>query len=142
MLKSQCWALVVFWCFILSKLSFFVCQSEISFVKHSSPFLIPWYEKITLSAQILSFIYFLIVTSLSTTQLTDFSWSLSNDLILSSSLDATARLWTVSSGTCARTVSDPQHAPLHACCFQPLNNNMVVVSFLLWPMTLDPWPQP
>ncbi|XP_041473727.1 WD repeat-containing protein 13-like [Lytechinus variegatus] len=58
--------------------------------------------------------------------ITDFSWSLSNDLILSCSLDATARLWVVSSGACARTVTDPQRAPLHACCFQPLNNNMVV----------------
>ncbi|XP_071507787.1 WD repeat-containing protein 13-like [Diadema antillarum] len=57
---------------------------------------------------------------------TDFCWSLSNDLILSCSLDGTARLWVVSSGSCARTVTDPQQSPLLSCCFQPLNNNMVV----------------
>ena len=59
----------------------------------------------------------------------DFCWSASNDLILSCSLDGTAMLWYVSSGSCVRTVKDPDNAPIRVCRFQPINNNMIVVSF-------------
>ncbi|XP_077979808.1 WD repeat-containing protein 13-like isoform X2 [Glandiceps talaboti] len=58
---------------------------------------------------------------------TDFRWSLSNDLILSSSLDGTARLWQVSSGKSVRILQDQDRAELHSCLFQPVNNNMVVI---------------
>ncbi|KAJ8036890.1 WD repeat-containing protein 13 [Holothuria leucospilota] len=57
---------------------------------------------------------------------TDFCWSLSNDLLLSSSLDGTVRLWVVSSGKCARIIEDPNKVPVHCCTFQPLNNNLVI----------------
>ena len=59
----------------------------------------------------------------------DFVWSLSNDVILSVSLDGTARLWDVAAGTCMRVIEDGSGAELLTCLFQPLNNNMFVVSF-------------
>ncbi len=59
----------------------------------------------------------------------DFMWSLSNDHILSSSMDGTSRLWEVASGKCIRVVQDPTNAEVLTCCFQPLNNNLFVVSF-------------
>ncbi|PIK56477.1 putative WD repeat-containing protein 13, partial [Apostichopus japonicus] len=57
---------------------------------------------------------------------TDFCWSLSNDLLLSSSMDGTIRLWVVSSGKCARIMEDPNKAPVLCCTFQPINNNLVI----------------
>ncbi|CAL1540519.1 unnamed protein product [Lymnaea stagnalis] len=57
---------------------------------------------------------------------TDFVWSLSNDVILSVSLDGTARLWDVAAGSCMRVIEDSLGAELHCCVFQPLNNNMFV----------------
>ncbi|XP_033118477.1 WD repeat-containing protein 13-like [Anneissia japonica] len=56
----------------------------------------------------------------------DFRWSLSNDMLLSASLDTTAKLWSVSSGACIRTVQDQAKGQLLACTFQPVNNNMIV----------------
>ncbi|XP_070579907.1 WD repeat-containing protein 13-like isoform X2 [Ptychodera flava] len=56
---------------------------------------------------------------------TDFRWSLSNDLILSSSLDGTARLWQVSSGRSVRVLEDADKAEIYSCLFQPVNNNIV-----------------
>ncbi|XP_076454343.1 WD repeat-containing protein 13-like [Babylonia areolata] len=56
----------------------------------------------------------------------DFVWSLSNDVILSVSLDGTARLWDVAAGTCMRVIEDGGGAELLTCLFQPLNNNMFV----------------
>jgi WD40 repeat protein len=61
--------------------------------------------------------------------LPDFVWSLSNDIILSVSLDGTAKLWDVAAGSCIRTIEDEQGGELLCCAFQPLNNNMFVVSF-------------
>ena len=61
--------------------------------------------------------------------ISDFVWSLSNDIILSVSYDGTARLWNVASGKCMRVIQDQTGAELHACMFHPLNNNMFVVSF-------------
>lgn len=57
---------------------------------------------------------------------TEFEWSLSNDLLVSCSLDGTIRLWDASLGACIRVVDDPLGAPVNCCAFQPLNNNMVV----------------
>ncbi|XP_042910127.1 WD repeat-containing protein 13 [Parasteatoda tepidariorum] len=59
--------------------------------------------------------------------LTAFEWSISNDLILTCSLDATVRLWDTALGLCIRVVEDPFGAPLLCCAFQPYNNNMVVI---------------
>nr|XP_034312281.1 WD repeat-containing protein 13 isoform X1 [Crassostrea gigas] len=56
----------------------------------------------------------------------DFVWSLSNDIILSVSLDGTAKLWDVAAGSCIRTIEDEQGGELLCCAFQPLNNNMFV----------------
>ena len=58
--------------------------------------------------------------------ISDFVWSLSNDVILSVSLDGTARLWDVAAGTCMRVIEDGSGAELLTCLFQPLNNNMFV----------------
>ncbi|NWR95891.1 WDR13 protein, partial [Furnarius figulus] len=57
----------------------------------------------------------------------DFAWSLSNDLLVSASLDGTLRLWDPSDGRCIRRVPDPDGAALLCCAFQPLNNNLTVV---------------
>nr|XP_018669266.1 WD repeat-containing protein 13-like [Ciona intestinalis] len=62
---------------------------------------------------------------------TDFSWSLSNDLIVSVSLDATLRLWQSQSGSCIRAITSSvvnmKECAIHCCLFQPINNNMVVL---------------
>ncbi|XP_014669589.1 PREDICTED: WD repeat-containing protein 13-like [Priapulus caudatus] len=57
---------------------------------------------------------------------TGFQWSISNDLIVSCSLDATVRLWHVASATCLRIVEDSAGAQIHSVTFQPVNNNMIV----------------
>ncbi|XP_074647923.1 WD repeat-containing protein 13-like [Tubulanus polymorphus] len=57
---------------------------------------------------------------------TDFCWSLSNDLILSTSLDCTARLWNVARGDCLRVFQDPNDSEVLSCLFQPINNNLVI----------------
>ncbi|XP_041364617.1 WD repeat-containing protein 13-like [Gigantopelta aegis] len=57
---------------------------------------------------------------------TDFVWSLSNDVILSVSYDGTARLWDVAAGSCLRVIEDGGSGELYCCMFQPLNNNMFV----------------
>ena len=66
----------------------------------------------------------------------DFAWSLSNDVLVSASLDGTLRLWAPNDGRCIRRVPDPDGAALLCCAFQPLNNNLTVVSAAMaWP-----WP--
>ena len=60
---------------------------------------------------------------------TAFDWSISNDLIVSSSLDGTIRLWNVATATnpdCLRTINDQQRAEVLCCGFIPVNNNLVV----------------
>lgn len=60
---------------------------------------------------------------------TAFDWSNSNDLIVSSSLDATIRLWKISTDTepsCLRMVNDQQRAEVLCCSFIPANNNLIV----------------
>ncbi|NWI46749.1 WDR13 protein, partial [Picathartes gymnocephalus] len=57
----------------------------------------------------------------------DFAWSLSNDVLVSASLDGTLRLWDPADGRCIRRVPDPDGAALLCCAFQPLNNNLTVV---------------
>ncbi|KAM6106890.1 WD repeat-containing protein 13 isoform 3-T3 [Phoenicopterus ruber ruber] len=57
----------------------------------------------------------------------DFAWSLSNDVLVSASLDGTLRLWAPADGRCIRRVPDPDGAALLCCAFQPLNNNLTVV---------------
>uniref|UniRef100_A0A914V5Q2 WD repeat domain 13 n=1 Tax=Plectus sambesii TaxID=2011161 RepID=A0A914V5Q2_9BILA len=55
---------------------------------------------------------------------TDFAWSLSNELLVSCSLDCTVRVWDPNSGECVRMIDDI--APVLCCVFEPLNNNLVV----------------
>ncbi|KAL0101269.1 hypothetical protein PUN28_018812 [Cardiocondyla obscurior] len=60
---------------------------------------------------------------------TALDWSISNDLIVSSSLDATIRLWKVCADvepTCLRVVNDQQRAEVLCCNFIPANNNLVI----------------
>nr|CAD7455170.1 unnamed protein product [Timema tahoe] len=55
-------------------------------------------------------------------------WSVSNDLMVSCSLDGTICLWDVASRRCLRVVRDQVvGAELLSCVFQPANNNMVIV---------------
>uniref|UniRef100_A0A8C9JD65 WD repeat-containing protein 13 n=1 Tax=Panthera tigris altaica TaxID=74533 RepID=A0A8C9JD65_PANTA len=57
----------------------------------------------------------------------DFAWSLSNDILVSTSLDATMRIWASENGRCLREIPDPDGAELLCCTFQPVNNNLTVV---------------
>uniref|UniRef100_A0A6Q2WS93 WD repeat domain 13 n=1 Tax=Esox lucius TaxID=8010 RepID=A0A6Q2WS93_ESOLU len=59
---------------------------------------------------------------------TDFAWSLSNDIIVSTSKDGTLRIWNTEDGRCIREVRDPEASELLCCTFQPMNNNLTVVS--------------
>lgn len=63
---------------------------------------------------------------------TDFAWSLSNDIIVSTSLDGTLRIWNTEDGRCIREVRDPEASELLCCTFQPMNNNLTVVSPSVW----------
>nr|KAF6493218.1 WD repeat domain 13 [Molossus molossus] len=56
----------------------------------------------------------------------DFAWSLSNDILVSTSLDATMRIWASEDGRCIREIPDPDGAELLCCTFQPVNNNLTV----------------
>ncbi|XP_016422826.1 WD repeat-containing protein 13 [Sinocyclocheilus rhinocerous] len=58
---------------------------------------------------------------------TDFAWSLSNDIIVSTSKDGTLRIWNTEDGRCIREVADPEGSELLCCTFQPMNNNLTVV---------------
>jgi len=58
---------------------------------------------------------------------TDFAWSLSNDNILSSSLDGTVRLWEVSSTKCIRVYGSTRGPEVLCCTFQPINNNLFAI---------------
>ncbi|XP_051865048.1 WD repeat-containing protein 13 [Pristis pectinata] len=58
---------------------------------------------------------------------TDFAWSLSNDIIVTTSLDATMRIWATEDGKCIREILDPDGSELLCCTFQPMNNNLTVV---------------
>lgn len=68
----------------------------------------------------------------------DVAWSLANDVLVSASLDATLRLWAPADGRCIRRVADPDGAALLCCAFQPLNNNLTVVSAPLGGLGLPP----
>lgn len=59
----------------------------------------------------------------------DFEWTINNDIIASSSLDRTTRVWNPESGACLRVLSDNQSCGVMACRFQPLDDNMLLVSF-------------
>nr|XP_012593497.1 WD repeat-containing protein 13 isoform X3 [Microcebus murinus] len=59
----------------------------------------------------------------------DFAWSLSNDILVSTSLDATMRIWASEDGRCIREIPDPDGAELLCCTFQPVNNNLTVLSY-------------
>lgn len=61
--------------------------------------------------------------------ITAIDWSISNDVIVSSSLDSTIRLWSLSSDSklvCLRVVADQLRAEVLCCSFAPFNNNFVV----------------
>ena len=64
--------------------------------------------------------------------LLDLVWSLSNDSLLSCSMDGTSRLWNVASASCIRVIPNPTGAEVLCCRFQPLNNNLFVVSLYFY----------
>jgi WD40 repeat protein len=55
----------------------------------------------------------------------DFDWSLSNEYLISTSLDNTIRVWNVNSGKCVRTILCK--TPASCIQFHPLNNNIFLV---------------
>lgn len=60
---------------------------------------------------------------------TAIDWSMSNDLVVSSSLDATLRLWKVQTDcppVCLRVVGNRLRCEVLCCAFVPANNNLVV----------------
>ncbi|KAG9467727.1 hypothetical protein GDO78_014429 [Eleutherodactylus coqui] len=57
----------------------------------------------------------------------DFAWSLSNDIIVSTSLDGSMCIWNTHDGRCIRQIADPDSAQMLCCTFQPINNNLTVV---------------
>ncbi|KAK0175580.1 hypothetical protein PV327_009320 [Microctonus hyperodae] len=60
---------------------------------------------------------------------TAIDWSISNDLIVSSSLDTTVRLWGVhgdATPICLRVVGDQVRAEVLCCAFFPANNNLII----------------
>lgn len=57
-------------------------------------------------------------------------WSANNDLIVSASLDGSLKVWNTVTGTCMRTIPDANHSELLCCLFQPVNNNLLIVSFV------------
>lgn len=60
---------------------------------------------------------------------TAIDWSMSNDLLVSSSLDATIRLWKIhpdSKTDCLRVAYDQLKAETLCCAFAPTNNNLVL----------------
>ncbi len=60
----------------------------------------------------------------------DMQWNTTNDLIVTASADGTSRVWRVNKGQCMRILKDTCGAQVLCCCFQPLNENMIFVSFL------------
>uniref|UniRef100_A0A915K458 Uncharacterized protein n=1 Tax=Romanomermis culicivorax TaxID=13658 RepID=A0A915K458_ROMCU len=58
----------------------------------------------------------------------DIVWSISNDFLLSCSMDSTLRLWDPNDGKCKRIIDD--NSPVLCCLFQPINNNLVVTGNL------------
>ncbi|XP_034950150.1 WD repeat-containing protein 13-like isoform X2 [Chelonus insularis] len=60
--------------------------------------------------------------------ITAIDWSTSNDFIVSSSLDATVRLWGFNEDTttCLRVIDDQIRAEVLCCGFVPANNNLVI----------------
>ncbi len=56
----------------------------------------------------------------------DFSWSLTNELIVSTSMDKTARIWSIKSGESIKVVKDG--SPLMCCRFHPGNAQLCFVS--------------
>ena len=56
----------------------------------------------------------------------DFDLSLSNEYLISTSLDNTIRVWNVNSGKCVRTILCK--TPASCIQFHPLNNNIFLVS--------------
>jgi WD40 repeat protein len=57
----------------------------------------------------------------------DFDWSMTNDFIVSTSVDRTIRIWTVNNGVCMRKIIEDS-IPL-CCLFYPINNNVFFISF-------------
>lgn len=71
----------------------------------------------------------LLVLRAHTRPVTACDWSADNDHVVSGSADSTLRLWDSRTGQCLRVVKDPGQSGVSACLFQPVNNNMIIVSF-------------
>lgn len=55
-------------------------------------------------------------------------WSASDELIASCSTDATICFWDAIRHCCLRCVSDPFYSSVLVCVFNPINNNVLIVS--------------
>jgi len=55
----------------------------------------------------------------------DMQWSSTNDLIVTSSVDSTSRVWQVSKGSCMRVLYDKCNANVLCCSFYPANENLI-----------------
>lgn len=60
----------------------------------------------------------------------DFDWSITNDLIASASSDCSMQIWNSNTAQNIRVIKDNYACAVNACRFMPLNNNLIVVSFL------------
>ena len=60
--------------------------------------------------------------------LVDLSFSSDNEMLMSSSVDHSVRVWRVSDGKCIRKITDFEE--FVSCAFHPFNNNLLFVSYL------------
>ncbi len=54
-------------------------------------------------------------------------WSLTNDLLVTASSDASIRIWQISNGKCMRVIESTPGTENLCCCFHPSNNNFIAV---------------
>eukprot|EP01102_Stenamoeba_stenopodia_P003287 TRINITY_DN13224_c0_g1_i2.p1 TRINITY_DN13224_c0_g1~~TRINITY_DN13224_c0_g1_i2.p1 ORF type:complete len:451 (-),score=74.04 TRINITY_DN13224_c0_g1_i2:33-1385(-) len=62
-----------------------------------------------------------------TKPVTDFDWSMTNEMIISTSLDQTIRVWDIKKGTTLRQIEEEAKSVPNCCMFYPLNNNLFFV---------------
>jgi WD40 repeat protein len=61
-----------------------------------------------------------------TRSITDFDWSMTNEMIISTSADQTIRVWNTKTGASLRKIPEEGAVP-NCCLFFPLNNNLFFI---------------